>query len=168
MALPALAKLFYLTLSFLLINCSLIICLGETAKMQNTSKVCKNKFVSIVLIVFFVFSLFCFNTFEPASAYTGTITYDGASNTITCVGGSSGTPITFDDIYQFDLSNSTFEVITKTFSYDGSNNLRNCQYNITCNINVGDGSTATYFSSRNEQIVVSKNPSIINVKSNAF
>lgn len=146
MALPALAKLFYLTLSFLLINCSLIICLGETAKMQNTSKVCKNKFVSIVLIVFFVFGLFCFNTFETAKAYTGTITYDSGTNTITCVGGSSGTPIGFNDIYEADLADTSWNVTERL----GSN-----QYVFNAKIIIGDSSTDTFFVDKQKSVYFS-------------
>lgn len=44
-------------------------------------KVSKNKFISIVLISFFVFGLFSFNTFETSKAYTET-TFDSGIKTI--------------------------------------------------------------------------------------
>jgi len=44
-------------------------------------KVSKNKFISIVLISFFVFGLFSFNTFETTKAYTETITYNAVTDT---------------------------------------------------------------------------------------
>lgn len=99
-------------------------------------KVSKNKFVSIVLIVFFVFGLFTFNTFEPASAYTGTITYDSGTNTITCVGGSSSTPISFNDIYEADLADNSWNV---TFINGNS------QYYFNAKINIGNPTIRSYF-----------------------
>lgn len=109
---------------------------------RNTSKDSKNKFVSIVLISFFVFGLFAFNTFEPASAYNGTITYDTVSDTIYCVGGTSGTPITFEDIYQADL-NGLWGNVEKLSPF---------QYSIEAKLIFGNSDTYTYFKDLDKQI----------------
>ena len=65
--------------------------------MKNTIK---NKFVSIVLIAFFVFGLFTFNTFEGGSCAGVTWTYNSATNTAT----ASGTGTTnFSELVQADI-----------------------------------------------------------------
>jgi hypothetical protein len=105
-------------------------------------KVSKNKFISIVLISFFVFGLFSFNTFETTKAYTGTITYDTVSDTIYCVGGTSGTPITFEDIYQADL----------TGLWGNVEKLSPFQYSIEAKLIFGNSDTYTFFKDLDKQV----------------
>lgn len=68
--------------------------------MQNKSKSIKNKFVSLVLITFFVFGLFTFNTFEGGTCAGVTWTYNSATNTATATG--TGTT-NFAELVQADI-----------------------------------------------------------------
>lgn len=72
----------------------------------------------------------------------GTITYDVGTNTITATGGTSGAPIGFIDLYNADISGG-WGVVQK---------INSQMYTITAMLNIGDGSTSTYFASELEQI----------------
>ncbi len=75
-----------------------------------------------------------------AAAYTGTITY--SSGTITCKGGTSTGQIQASDVYSASVTNG-WNIVTVN---SGS------QYTISANLVIGDGSTATFFASQNEQV----------------
>jgi hypothetical protein len=72
------------------------------------------------------------------------ITYSSGSNTITVVGGSSGSPHTFIDIYNADVAGSWGKV-TKDSS--------GTQFTFAAKLMIGDGSTTTYFADTEKQIV---------------
>ncbi len=99
------------------------------------------KAFTLLLLALLVCSGFAF--FAPrASAYIGTITYSAASNTITCVGGASGAPITFNDVYLADVSNGWGVVEKQGLS----------QFLFSCKVQIGDGSTQTYFADVNKHV----------------
>ena len=72
------------------------------------------------------------------------ITYNAGTNTITVTGYTEGTPCTFLDIYNADVSGAWGKV------------TRQCtnQYCIQAKLQIGDGSTATWFADENQQIVI--------------
>lgn len=68
-------------------------------------------FLSICLTVSF-FAFYAPNI-PLVSAYTGTIIYSASTNTITAIGGTSGTPIGFNDLYLADKA-GTYTLKTRT------------------------------------------------------
>lgn len=96
------------------------------------------KIVTIILLSIMLISIFCINI-NIVSAYTGTITYDIATNTVTCTGGSASTPITFQDIYNAVANDSLVSCIENQFYFN-------------CRVQIGDFGTATYFADTNKQI----------------
>ena len=72
----------------------------------------------------------------------GSITYDSGTNTITIVGFNESSPCTFEDIYQADVANG-WGVVSKF-----GNNV----YRFECALQIGDGSTPTYFADTNKII----------------
>ena len=70
----------------------------------------------------------------------GSITY--SSGTITVVGFSESSPCTFEDIYQADVGNG-WNVVKKQDSN---------QYEITCALQIGDGTDETWFADTNKEI----------------
>lgn len=75
---------------------------------------------------------------------TGTITYSSASNTITCLGGTAGAPITFQDIVNANDAGG-WRVVDA---------LGTSQFAFNCKIIIGDGSTPTYFVDTFKQILM--------------
>lgn len=74
------------------------------------------------------------------------ITYDSATNTITVTGFSETSPCTFEDIYQADLTNG-WNVVSK----QGDN-----QYYFQAKLQIGDGTTQTWFKDSGKQITFAK------------
>lgn len=73
----------------------------------------------------------------------GTITYSAVANTISAVGGSQSTPITFEDLYQADVLGGWGKVSKQA----------TVQYSFSCKIVIGDGNTSTYFADVGKQVV---------------
>lgn len=99
---------------------------------------------TISLLVF----VSCFSVFQLGSCYTGTITYNATTNKITCVGGNSSVPITFDDLYLADVAggwNVFFKTVTSPSSFRS-------QYYSQAGIIIGNGSS-TYFADYDCQIL---------------
>jgi len=74
--------------------------------------------------------------------FASTITYSGATNTITCIGGTEGSPIDFWDLWNASDVNG----------WDVVNNTCNTQFKFWCKIQVGDGSTITWFADIDKQV----------------
>lgn len=72
------------------------------------------------------------------------ITYTAAVNIITVTGYTSGTPCTFLDIYNADVAGA-WGVVTRQCTN---------QYCIQARLQIGDGSTATWFADENQQIII--------------
>jgi len=70
----------------------------------------------------------------------GSITY--SSGTITVVGFNESSPCTFEDIYQADVANG-WNVVKKQDSN---------QYEITCVLQIGDGTNETWFADTNKEV----------------
>ncbi len=68
------------------------------------------------------------------------VTYNAGTTTLSVTGGTSGAPATFADVLTADTANG-WGVITSPIA-----NV----YLVAANLNIGDGTTATYFSSKNE------------------
>jgi hypothetical protein len=92
---------------------------------------------------------------------TGTITYDAATNTITAVGGTAGTPITLRDI--IDANDAGGWLVCDAFA--------NNQFTFYCYLHIGDGTTATYFSENRKFITFGNfmtwGATLIYIKANA-
>lgn len=73
--------------------------------------------------------------FPVVEAWTGTVSYDAGSDTITCFGGSAGDPIRFSDLYEADVDGGWSQI-----SLQGAN-----QYLVDCKIVIGNGVNSTYF-----------------------
>ena len=103
----------------------------------------KNKKLLLFITLFF-FSLM----FLPGLV-SAAITYDAGSNTIIVVGDSScgatdSNPCTFEDIYQADLADNTWNRTEKV----GDNT-----YIFKAKLQIGDGSTWTYFADKMKTII---------------
>ena len=70
------------------------------------------------------------------------ITYSAPTNTITVTGYTSGTPCTFTDVYNADVAGGWGQV-----SLQGTN-----QFLFNCKLQIGDGSTATWFKDTQKQV----------------
>ena len=95
--------------------------------------------------------------------FGSTITYSGANDKITCTGGSEGSEITFTDVYDEDVSEGWGQV-----SLQGT-----IQFQFTCRLQIGDGSTASYFADVGKQVTFvnvanATNDQVITVTNNAF
>lgn len=71
------------------------------------------------------------------------VTYDGPSDTITVVGYTVGTPCTFTDIWNADQAGGPWGQVT----LQGTN-----QFFIEANLQIGDGTNATWFQDMNVQV----------------
>lgn len=71
------------------------------------------------------------------------ITYNAGTNTITITGYTSGTPCNFTDIYNADVAGG-WGVVTSQCTN---------QFCFSCKIQIGDGSTATWFADEKKQII---------------
>ena len=70
------------------------------------------------------------------------ITYSAGTNTITVIGGSSGSPHNFTDVYNSDVSGGWGKVTKQGTS----------QFDFQAKLQIGDGSTQTYFTDTYKQI----------------
>ncbi|MGB8993628.1 MAG: carboxypeptidase-like regulatory domain-containing protein [Desulfobaccales bacterium] len=73
----------------------------------------------------------------------GTFAYDAGTNTVTVIGGTSGSPADFASMYAADVANGWGKVTNPGAS----------TYMLICNLMIGDGSTSTYFKSLSEFII---------------
>ncbi len=76
----------------------------------------------------------------------GTITYNPANNLITAVGGTSQAPIGFIDLYNADVVGGWGKIVL----------LGTSQFAFSAKLQVGDGTTATYFADTNKQVWVNE------------
>ena len=67
------------------------------------------------------------------------ITYNAGTNVITVTGYTAGTPCTFLDVWNADQAGG-WGVITRQCSH---------QYCLSAQLDIGDGSTVTYFGDKN-------------------
>lgn len=81
--------------------------------------------------------------------FGSTITYSGATDTITVTGGAEGSEITFWDVWNASDVNGWGVV--------HNNNESNVQYQIDCKLQIGDGGTQTWFATEGEVVVFTKN-----------
>jgi len=94
--------------------------------------------------------------------FGSTITYNGGSNTITVTGGTEGSPIDFWDVWNASNVNG----------WNVVNNTCDTQFKFWCKLQIGDGSTTTWFADESKQIIfasgiqVAWNP-LINLKNNS-
>ena len=71
------------------------------------------------------------------------VTFDAPTTTIQVTGGTSGAPATWEDVYQADVAGG-WGVVERV--------VQDAMYRTTASLNIGDGSTATHFTSLNEMI----------------
>ena len=82
--------------------------------------------------------------YDMTSENPTSVTYDESANAITVTGYSSERPCTFKDVYDADVAGSWGVV-----GLVGSD-----QFSFSAHISIGDGSTTTYFTDTNKQILV--------------
>jgi len=71
------------------------------------------------------------------------VTFDVPTTTIQVTGGTSGAPATWEDVYQADVAGG-WGVVERV--------AQDAMYRTTASLNIGDGSTATHFTSLNEMV----------------